>query len=187
MGWTFTNRVRGTSNLDWFRQEFCPSEPERLIDVATKNGTAYCAYRAKDDRVVALVVLTMWVPKARDGFNFGYKDMDENMGPNEDDCPRRIFALLDPLPDDEADPSVETNWAAQWRVRVQANLDRPTVKKGDRVFFDERFLQRGGWGPLVYQGGRRGRNLFYSPLRHTLVRIPGWRRMSYTVDQAVAA
>lgn len=179
MGWTFTHREKGVSNLDWFRREFCPSEPERLIDVATKNGTAYCAFRANDE-VFALVVLTRWV--RGDYYNFGYKDMDEGMGPGEDDCPKRIYDLLTPLPPEKADPSVEGNWAAQWRQRVEANLAKPKVKKGDRVFFDERFLRQGGWGPLIYQGGRRGRNLFYSPLRGKYVRLLGWRSMVYTVE-----
>ena len=63
MGWTFTNREKGTSNIDWFRREFNPSEPHRIIDMATKNGVAYAAYRTRDDEVRALVILTRWVPK----------------------------------------------------------------------------------------------------------------------------
>src|SRR5262245_28338027 len=110
MGWVFTHREKGQTNLDWFRENLCGSEPERLIDCATVGGAfkgvAYCAYRTKavpegePERVVALVILTQWV--ANDYYNFGYKDLDEGMGPSEDSCPKRIFDLLDPLPPDQA-------------------------------------------------------------------------------------
>lgn len=178
MGWTFTHRERGTSNIDWFRENLCGSEPERLIDVATKAGVAYCAYRSKpDDEVVALVILTRWV--RGDYYNFGYKDMDEGMGPCEDDCPRRIFDLLDPLPPEQADPSVERNWAAQWRARVQERLNRPTVRKGSLVRFPEWRWRGGDYGICEYVGGRRGTNLFLTSRGR--VRFQGWRNGPYEV------
>jgi hypothetical protein len=177
MGWTFTHREKGTSNLDWFRQEFCPSEPERLIDVATKNGTAYAAYRSDSDGVIAFVILTRWV--RGDYYNFGYKDMDEGQGPSDDDCPARIFALLDPLPPEKADPSVETNWAAQWRQRVEERLNRPKVTKGMRVRFPSWRYRGGDYGVLTYLGGR-GRNLFVTEYGQH-VRFTAWRSGPYEV------
>src|SRR5512145_779521 len=122
MGWTFLHREKGISNIDWLRGEFS-TYPENVLDVATKNGTMYVAYRTPviEGEVRALVILTRWV--RGDYYNFGYKDMDETQGPNEDDCPRRIFELLTPLKPGESE------WAESWRARVQARLDRPPVRK----------------------------------------------------------
>lgn len=180
MGWYFQHRERGESNIDWFRREFCPDEPEKLIDVATKNGVAYCAFRA--DRVFALVVLTQW--RRGDYHNYGYKDMDEAMGPNEDDCPRRIFDLLDPLPVDRADPVVDGNWAAQWRARVEAKLasqaERPKVKPGARIRFPASLWRGGDYGICTYVGGKKRTNLFRTE-HGQLVRFTGWRNKPYEV------
>ena len=177
MGWVCLHRDRGQSNLDWIRENLVSSEPERLIDCATKGGVIYAAYRS-DDRVVALVILTKWVPN--DHFNFCYKDLDEDMGPYEDDCPKRIFELLDPLPPDRADPNVDGNWAAQWRRRVQAKLDRPEVKPGTKVRFPGYRWSGGDYGICTYIGGRRQTNLFRSQ-DGALVRFRGWRNGPYEV------
>lgn len=172
MGWTFTHREKGISNLDWFRGEFSSAE---LLDVATKGGVAYGALRTPEGDVVALVILTRWV--RGDYYNFGYKDMDEGMGPCEDDCPRRIFDLLTPLPPEQADPSVERNWAAQWRKRVQARLDRPPVRKGTRVRFPAWRWRGGDYGVVEYVGRH---NLFRTE-RGLHVRFTGWRNGPYEV------
>jgi hypothetical protein len=46
---------------------------------------------------------------------FGYKEMDESVGPYECDCPDRIMRLLSPI-EDIPSPS----YAAEWRARVAA-------------------------------------------------------------------
>ncbi len=171
MGWTFTNREKGTSNLTWFRREFCPTEPERLIDMATKNGTAYGALRVRSGEVRAIVILTRWVPK--DYYNFGYKDMDESMGPSDDDCPKRIYDLLTPLTEDD------NEWSAEWRQRVEERLARPKVKKGMRLRWTPEFWRGGPYGICEYLGGS-GRNLFRTEYGN-LVIFNGWRSMPYEV------
>lgn len=171
MGWTFTHREKGTSNLDWFRREFCSSNPEQLIDLATKNGTAYGAYRVQSGEVRALVCLTRWV--RGDYYNFGYKDMDESMGPCEDDCPKRIYDLLTPLTDADNESSVE------WRKRVEERLNRPKVTKGTRLRWTPEFWSGGPYGVCEYLGGR-GRNLFRTESGY-MVRFTGWRSLPYEV------
>lgn len=175
MGWTFTHREKGTSNIDWFRREFSGSG--ELVDMATKNGTAYGAYRTPDGEVICLVILTRWV--RGDYYNFGYKDMDEGMGPCEDDCPKRIFDLLTPLPPEKADPSVETNWAAQWRQGVEERLNRPKVTKGTKVRWTLESWANGPYGVCEYLGGR-SRNLFRTESGY-MVRFTGWRSVPYEV------
>ena len=68
-----------------------------------------------DGQVFAAVCLVQWNPRAKDGFVFGYKDMDESMGPCEAECPERILRLLDPT---------DNHSALVWRRRCIRNLMR---------------------------------------------------------------
>jgi hypothetical protein len=68
-----------------------------------------------------------------DDIMWGYKDMDESMGPYEYDCPLALLDKLGPPPNE---------WAANWREKVRAFHARraagadivKTAKKGDKVF-----------------------------------------------------
>ena len=63
--------------------------------------------------VFALICLLSYRP--RDDFNFGYKDMDECMGPYDAECPGRILDLL-------TDTDNET--AGRWRETCREHLTR---------------------------------------------------------------
>lgn len=100
----------------------------------------YDAERPKT--VFAVVCLTRWNPKARDGYIFGYKDMDESCGPYETKCPAAILDLLSEPPNDHA---------REWRARCRARLaltTRKTPKTGDRLVFPE---------PVKFTDGYEGR------------------------------
>lgn len=177
MGWTFQHREAGTSNLDWFRQEFRADGKDgrgELLDLASTRGhqsPCYGAYRTPSGEVVGLVILTMWVPN--DYHNFGYKDMDETCGPNEVDCPKRIFDLLTGEPE---------GYAKEWRERVAARLAekaaRAKVSKGDVVAFtgdgeyDKRLARL---GTLRWEKG----NTFTNGYQRW--RISDWRDRPYVV------
>ena len=62
---------------------------------------------------LAIVCLVRWNPRADSGEQFGYKDMDENMGPCEADCPESVLALLGPT---------NSQHALEWRRRCFDNL-----------------------------------------------------------------
>ena len=62
---------------------------------------------------VAIVCLVRWNPRAASGEHFGYKDMDETMGPYEADCPESVLALLG---------STSSESAIDWRRRCLNNL-----------------------------------------------------------------
>lgn len=80
--------------------------------------------------VVAIVCLVRWNPRDKEGLVFGYKDMDETMGPCEAECPARILDLLSPT---------DNVHALDWRERCRANLMRRGRKlcDGDRIRLPE--------------------------------------------------
>ncbi len=66
-------------------------------------------------RVVAVICLVRWNPRASDGYVFGYKDLSETAGPYESDCPLRILDLLSPT---------DNPVALDWRRRCHEGLLR---------------------------------------------------------------
>ena len=95
MGWTFTHKPKDQSVKAFFEKEF-KSEHGRVLDCAVKNRVAYIAFERSNGsgrrEVFCIIALLQYRP--RDQFNFGYKDMDECMGPFAADCPARILDLL---------------------------------------------------------------------------------------------
>lgn len=82
---------------------------QEILDEAFVNRVYYAAI--KDNRtneVWALICMTG--TSTTDYYNFGYKDMDEFMGPYNYDCPDHILDLLTPT-DDE--------WANRWREKCR--------------------------------------------------------------------
>lgn len=179
MGWTFQHRDRGVPDLEWWRREF---GAERVIDSASVLGASFLAWRTEDDKVVAVVCLTRWV---NEQYNYGYKEMDEGMGPGEDRCPERIFKMLSPL-DEVYDPGSSSHqWASEWRVKVQARLDarkaRPKVKKGSVVRFKEPlpFTDGSTHDTFVYEANTS----FRGEHGYGRYRISNWRSRPYEVVQ----
>lgn len=76
--------------------------------------------------VFAIVCLVRWNPNDKEGMIFGYKDMEESMGPCEDGCPENILNLL---------TSTDNENALDWRRRCLAKLQRRMrkVEDGDRI------------------------------------------------------
>lgn len=85
-----------------------------VLKSAMVGSTYYAAVRNKDGEVWAAVFLTCGRTR-HDGTAWGYKDMDETMGPNEDKCPASILALLTPT---------DSEWANEWRERCRKNIAR---------------------------------------------------------------
>ncbi len=67
----------------------------------------------EERHVWAAVFLTS--TDSRDYYNFSYKDMSEDMGPCESECPEAILKLLDPT---------DSQWANEWRERCWENAKR---------------------------------------------------------------
>jgi len=101
-----------------------------LASSCPQNRTYYAAAQVVNNgvggEVFAIVCKVLWNPNSKTGEQFGYKDMDEAMGPCEDNCPRHILDLLTPTTREHA---------LDWRRRCAANLERRgrKVEDGDRI------------------------------------------------------
>ena len=77
-----------------------------LASSCTRNQIYHAAVRPSTDGVAepvfAIVCLVRWNPRDRDGYVFGCKEMTENMGPCEAECPEHILELLEPTDSPEA-------------------------------------------------------------------------------------
>jgi hypothetical protein len=87
-----------------------------VLAAARVANTVYMAIKSTDKAtgesyVFAAVILISNTKK----HGFGYKDMDESVGPCQCDCPDRIMRLLTPIAD-----LPNSGHAADWRARVEA-------------------------------------------------------------------
>src|SRR3546814_6819551 len=131
----------------------------------------------KGGEIFAIVCLVRWNPRAKDGYIFGYKDMDETMGPCEADCPARILDLLTPT---------DKEYAREWRARCCANLERRArqLADGDRIrlpepmtFSDGSVLQefivaRSGRRVLLRAHQRGGLSRISRPMERSWTTVP---------------
>lgn len=175
MGSTSVHREKGTSNREWFEQEWPESLAKngRILECATVKGVFYAAVQNNENASYkpgatwALVVLTWWNPRA-DYFNFTYKDMDETMGPAYYDAPAKVLDLLSPT---------DSEYALQWRAACRDTIERKAkaskVKPGETIVFTRTFR----FGDEVEES--RFTLVKRDTLRRIsdgqLVRIPGWR------------
>lgn len=94
-----------------------------------------------EDPAFAVVCLVKWNPRAKHSEHFGFKDMDEGMGPCEAKCPTSILDLLGPP---------RNEYAAEWRRRCRAwnaLARRPRPKPGDTIILAE---------PITFTDGYEG-------------------------------
>jgi hypothetical protein len=187
VGWTFTHKDQGLSIADFFREEFASDGGRGVVDCAVVGfRTAYIAYQMGDG-VIAYVCLLSYKPN--DYYSFGYKDMDERMGPCEDKCPERILRRLTPLePLPEGEENTGLAFAHAWRARCWANIakrkDKPVFKDGDVVTFKTPIQFNHGWGKVDRFLIRvlNNRPTFWCGSTHFNVR--GWEDMEYTITKS---
>jgi len=112
VGWTFTQKSKGLSIKEFFEKEFNGTSG-KVLDCASRLHEAYLAYEISPGEVIGIVCALQYRPY--DYYNFGYKDMDENMGPYFYNCPKRILELLTPT---------TSKYAKEWRRRCWRNIKR---------------------------------------------------------------
>jgi hypothetical protein len=126
MGWLYTYRRPRTKIADFFKNEFNYDNENAIGEVidckVVKLTTAYIAYKRTCKhtgkvQVSAIVCLLHYQPNSY--HNFGYKDMDECMGPYYTKCPRSILEKLSPTKDSNA---------IRWRNYCWERLDKTSAR-----------------------------------------------------------
>lgn len=188
MGWTFTSKGSQTTK-EFFEKEFNYDKGDgrsgKIIRFSATWTTAYMAYEikvpeTKDENgnvlpakrdVIAIVCLIRHVPRALDGYTFGYKDMTENMGPCESRCPKTILDLLTPTTSEYAN-----DWRKRCWDRINKRKAAPKVKAGDLIKFKHPipFCDGTSQDTLRWSKGNR----FYGS-GYSFYRISDWREREY--------
>lgn len=153
MGWTFAHKEKGVTIRQFFEKEFGYTDKEtgvyhKVLECAATFTEAYLAIEVGDasgpKEVFAVVYLLSYRPK--DYFNFGYKDMSEDMGPYYYNCPEHILKLLTPT---------ENKLALEWREkcweRIRAKKARPKLREGMIIKFAEPIEFTSGIKESVFQ------------------------------------
>lgn len=194
MGWLYMRSIGTHSGpRQYLDNQFTSERPElrcRVLRSALVSKRVYYAavefLRPGVPReVAAIVCLVRYNPRDRGGYVFGYKDMDEGMGPCEAQCPEAILDLLTPT---------DRPHALAWRARSRENAAakraraaKPGPRPGQTIVFDR---------PLAFQDGRsidrfevvantrgRGTMLFRDPKEGAFYRIPNVKRLDYRLDE----
>ena len=154
MGWLYMQSLDGHSGpRQYLDAQFSYTRPEvtsKVLKSALVGMRVYYAaiehMRHENNKrtVFAAVCLVRYNPRDREGYIFGYKDMDETVGPSEADCPEAILDLLTPT---------EYSYAQAWRARCRENLaarralaSKPSPRPGQTIVFDQ---------PLSFSNGRK--------------------------------
>ncbi len=132
MGWTYTHRPKGQSIKDFFSNQFNYDRGDgrygKVLECSANLRVAYMAYEVgcpgEEKRIIALVCLIHH--SSHDvRYNFGYKDMEESMGPVESSCPEEILRMLTPT---------EEKYALDWRERcwnrIKEKAKNPKLEVG---------------------------------------------------------
>lgn len=85
----------------------------KALKKCNPDGDGYLDIPPEEQPVFAVIFLTSTDKKS--AFDFGYKDMDETVGPYKYDCPRTILNLLSPT---------DNAYALEWRRICQENWKR---------------------------------------------------------------
>lgn len=176
MGWTYTDKPKGMTLKEFFTKEFQPIE---ILDVGTRGWhEAYLACRARDGTVFCLICLVDY--KGDRSFNFGYKDMSEDMDPYTYNCPERILNSLSPA---------KSDYARKWREKCRENLRKqktlPTLHNGDLVKFKKNLRFRNGVTQDTFYVEKKGRRIRFFPVMPngelyptgTIYTISGWQQL----------
>lgn len=187
MGWTTTHRPYGKTNKEFFTDLFNYDKPEEkrsgtVLRYWGTYTTAYMAYEIKypnketgaiEREVVALVVLIRNYPNAQDGYDLGYKEMDESCGPCERECPKTILEMLTPTTHEYA-----IGWRKDCWDRIKQRESKPKVRQGDWVKFNHVMKFTNGAEADTFQWRNGGT---FCTQYGDRVRIRKWREMDYQV------
>lgn len=107
-----------------------------LRSAVVRMRTYYAALEVlspdRERRVVGIVCLIRYNLRGKEGFVFGYKDMDEDMRPGEAECPAAVLDLLTATTNENA-----LNWRTVCRLRIEQGATVPTLRHRDVIEFEQ--------------------------------------------------
>jgi hypothetical protein len=143
MGWTYMKSLGGHAGPKrYLDAQLSFEQPSGRNDVLRSALVRMRVYYAAVEHVAndgsrhvwAAICLVNYNRRARDGYVLGYKDMSEDMGPYEAECPVEILHLLAPT---------ESKNANEWREKCRKfaglkaeNARKPKLEPGQFVEFD---------------------------------------------------
>jgi hypothetical protein len=145
MGWTFYRKPVGVSAVESLKEDALGAEwvAKHVIASSATWGAAFFVVKRHDPesdvyvpdadgftRGLAVFKIRN-TPRARDGYNFGYKDMSESMGPYGCEAPLSILAqcsaLRDPIGPQPEYSSLRS--ATEYRARCHAKAAAKAIKR----------------------------------------------------------
>jgi len=127
MGWLF-----GWETRKRLVEHLTQENGVKTLRSASVGNNLWCVHELSDGRRFICLYLIKGPPFGRaDRHGWGYKDVDECMGPNEISCPISFLALAQPEPTE--------GYAVGWRERVrERHAHLSSLKTGVKVRYDER-------------------------------------------------
>ncbi len=197
MGWLYQDSpANNQSPRQYLDDQFTYTTPTGVKSRVLKSSlvTFHTYYAAIEHlfldgtRVVfAAVCLVDFGPARTDPMRrFGYKDMDETVGPVEDSCPAGILDLLTPT---------EFEYALDWRARCRARIAKSKAavkpKHGDSIHFAEAISFENGSVKLTdftfYIRPFKRSVYFVAPGRSTIYNIRKWQDLPHTITPQLIA
>lgn len=190
MGWTFSRYFGSKPKTMVEKKNFIANEIKSWYNggvsilhdhlvadpyVSGKGGYVhYCSIEKADQRRVILVTLCVF-----DKYEWGYKDMSEDMGPAYHDCPLIILKDV---------PCPESEWAVEWRQAVMERHYKENAKKaaikalrpGDMVEFI--YGNYDGQTKFVVASNDGKRVLFCG--EHGKLNLIGWTKTEFKITKA---
>ena len=136
MGWLYTFKEPGTSTNEFFKKKFTWDHGTALDSATVGFRESYTALQLNNGKVIAVVCMIDHRP--HDAYNFGYKDMEESMGPGITNCPKRSLKMLSPVEDLYKGDGLK--WATEWRKECWDAIKRAekaaNIQIGDVIEFE---------------------------------------------------
>lgn len=127
MGWLFTEDATRADTIEHLTKEQITETREfRTLRKCFRGNTMYALHEVGPRGGPLKKFICVYLLQRSKGFGWGYKDIEESMGPNYYDCPVSYL-------DEAGEPS--TQFAKEWRAEVRrlaAIRAEKKPKKGER-------------------------------------------------------
>ncbi len=190
MGWTGIYTDRPAKEILTKELTFSSEQGSaRIVAMATKLNVSYIAweriYTAASKSMYAgkTFVIGLVVLHGRRKGEFTYKEMTEDMGPCESECPAKILDLLSPV--EEFASGDCAKWATAWRERCRAAIEKRAKAPGDgaKIRFKEPIKFTNGDEIAEFMIRKRGRAIRFADARNSFAqyRISNWQKREYEI------